>query len=282
MPPLTFLLRPLLGAVLAAAICFGAPTAGQAEVTYRESVRTYELGGRIRTRRDVWNAIRFDGAVGTALTNAIGTATWHVRPRWWWKQTPAGRCTINRVKVAVDVLIRVPEWHFAHRTAPHVRKYFACVRETVMVHEKRHGEIAKGMGDAIERALLREVRDVACVRASEIATEIYRREMRAGKSRQKAFDAADRRRNRYQRCNRISQPPKKTVRTAPQLKPKPVRETVEAPEVERIETATTDEERTPVRMRAADDPDMPWTRLALGLLFALGAAWWVRETMAGR
>ena len=189
-----------IGCLIAAAgvLCATALPA-RSETSYRERIKRFDISGHVKTRRDIWNAIR-DWGPSTGGRLIVGTA----RPRFSYKykiRQRGNRCTATDVKVAVSVTLRLPEWHFKDTAKPDLQRYFGCILRTVTVHEKRHGEIAYETGQQIERRMLSRLRGTSCSGIRAKAKQIFQATIAEGGERQNDFDRRDYARRRYEQCN---------------------------------------------------------------------------------
>lgn len=201
--------------VVAAIIAMMASTGASAETQYRDRIEYYDISGNINSRHDVREAIRMFGPMVRGK-EAIGSARGRIGTSYKFHRGVRG-CTITDALVKVNVVMRLPGWDLKASAKPDVRRYFGCFQRTVTVHEKRHGEIWRETGQAIEKAMFNELRDVPCKAFKARATEIYNREYRRGRQRQRDFDTRDYKRNRYQRCE-TGHGPKVAVKASPLLR----------------------------------------------------------------
>jgi len=171
-----------------------------AEVTYRESVRTFELGGQIYTREGIWNAIRRYGKTNhKSSSTVVGWANLAIGYRVEYEKR-GSVCRPTNVRVDVRAIINLPHWSFVHQASPDVRDYYSCVKETVTVHERRHGDIARKTGEELERRLIQRLDGIPCREHTDRAKAIYEAVLADGSRRQRQFDERDYARNRYQKC----------------------------------------------------------------------------------
>ena len=199
----------------AAIIFLMAVTGASAETRYRDRIEYYDISGNINTRSDVRQAIRTFGPLVRGK-EAIGSARGRIGTSYQFERS-RGRCTITDAAVSVNVVMRLPSWDFDRSAKPDVRRYFGCFQRTVTVHEKRHGEIWRETGQAIEAAMYKELRNLPCKSFKARAKHIYDREYRIGRQRQRSFDKRDYARPRYQRCE-TGPGPQVAVKASPLLR----------------------------------------------------------------
>ena len=189
-----------IGCLIAAAVVLCATALpARSETSYRERIKRFDISGHVKTRRDIWNAIR-DWGPSSGGRLIVGTA----RPRFSYKykiRQSANRCTATDVKVAVSVTLRLPEWTFKDTAKPDLQRYFGCILRTVTVHEKRHGEIAYETGQQIERRMLSRLQGTSCSAIQAKAKQIFQATIAEGGERQNDFDRRDYARRRYEQCN---------------------------------------------------------------------------------
>lgn len=199
----------------AAIIFLMAITGASAETRYRDRIEYYDISGNINSRADVRQAIRTFGPLVRGK-EAIGSARGQIGTSYKFERS-GGRCTITDATVKVNVVMRLPSWEFDGSAKRDVRGYFGCFQRTVTVHEKRHGQIWRETGQAIEKSMYRELRDLPCNSFKSRAKHIYDREYRIGRQRQRTFDEEDYQRPRYQRCER-GPGPQVEVKASPLLR----------------------------------------------------------------
>ncbi|MGI9424297.1 MAG: DUF922 domain-containing protein [Hyphomicrobiaceae bacterium] len=180
-----------------------APT--NAETSYRERSEYFDISGKVRSRRAMWDAIRDWGPSGAGERLIVGQA----RPRFGYSykfSRRGGICRIQDLKVTVGVVLRLPQWIDQDRAKPELQRYFGCVLRTVTVHEKRHGQIAFETGEKIEAAMMRQLDGTSCDGIKYRAKAIFDRVIKVGNKRQSDFDRRDYARRRYQQCNNSDGP----------------------------------------------------------------------------
>ncbi|MEO0729966.1 MAG: DUF922 domain-containing protein [Pseudomonadota bacterium] len=188
----------IIGAAIVASSLLIAPAA--AKVTYDERVKPFELGEGIQTERQLWTAIRTRGATKHGQrSTTVGWASWSLKYRITYARR-GETCTATNVDVGVDVVLNLPFWSFVDRARPALRDTYACIKDTVTVHEQRHGDIAREVGELLERRFWRDLSRVSCNRRSDEAQRIFKQVFEHGRRRQAEFDRVDYGRNRYQRC----------------------------------------------------------------------------------
>jgi predicted secreted Zn-dependent protease len=171
-----------------------------ADILYKERISYFELGENLKTTDDIWNAIRRNGPrVGGK--HAVGSATAGIRYNFRMRQSE-GRCTLTEVRFELDVELRLPEWQYEFQAPQATKNFFACVLETVTIHEKKHAAIWHDSVVEMEQAFLSELQGVPCGDIRAKAKSVFDGIYRTAQKRQEDFDAADYKRNRYQKCSR--------------------------------------------------------------------------------
>lgn len=191
--------RALLAAGVAAvaASIFACPALAQ--LSYEERIERFEIGVRDETPAAIWAALNRYGPLVDGR-GAIGAA--QARIRWYDMRTKrsARGCMLDSAKVQVSVTLILPEWERAWRTSPDMQQYWACVERTVTTHEQRHAEIWRETGERIERSLQSLAAWMPCDELQLRIEDATNGHYKVGQRRQMEFDAADRRRPRYQLC----------------------------------------------------------------------------------
>lgn len=175
------------------------PTPLRAEVVYEERAETFEIGVRDGTAEDIWTAIRRYGPFIQGK-HAVGSATGRLK----WSDLSIARrghdCRLERRSVSVSVVMTLPEWWRARSAPADQLDYWRCIERTVTIHEKRHAEIWRETGHAIDRALGRLDDWMPCDELRATIGDTADRLYQEGIRRQHGFDADERRRQRYQQC----------------------------------------------------------------------------------
>ncbi len=177
------------------------PLTAQAEVVYRERVETFEIGVRDGLPEDIWTAIRRFGPFIQGK-HAVGSAQGRLK---WSGLSIARRghtCRLEAHTVDVEVVMTLPEWWRARSAPADQLAYWQCIERTVTIHEKRHAEIWRETGEAIDRAFRRFDDWMPCDELRAAIGETGNRLFQEGARRQRVFDDEDRRRRRYEQCVR--------------------------------------------------------------------------------
>lgn len=191
--------RALLAAGVVGVAAFLSACPALAQLSYEERIERFEIGVREETPAAIWAALNRYGPLVDGR-GAIGAA--QARIRWYDMRTKrsAKGCMLDSAKVHVSVTLILPEWERAWRTSPDMQQYWTCVERTVTTHEQRHAEIWRETGEHIERSLRALAVWMPCdelqLRIEDATNGLYKQ----GQRRQVEFDAADRRRPRYQLC----------------------------------------------------------------------------------
>ncbi|MFM1816839.1 MAG: hypothetical protein RLZ98_3534, partial [Pseudomonadota bacterium] len=117
-------MKRLIRLTAAAAIAaLAASPAARAEILYSESTSYFELGENLRTKNDIWKAIKRNGPL-VGGKHAIGSASGGIGYHFKMRQS-GGRCTITEVQFKLDVKIRLPEWQYEYQAPQDAKDFFA-------------------------------------------------------------------------------------------------------------------------------------------------------------
>lgn len=183
---------------LAPLIAVAAMTSADAEIRYKESSEDHEIGYDIKTKQHIWRALKRIGPV-LGGQHVLGSA-WGQMGYAYKSRRSGEMCTITEVQVEVNVKIKLPQWHYEFQADQDGRDFFACVRQTVIVHEKRHAEIWYETAQELEDAFLGELQGVRCDAFKARASAIYDRIFKRSRTRQKEFDDDDAKSGNFEKC----------------------------------------------------------------------------------
>ena len=196
-------------AILTFTIAGLAAPAAHATLHYEERTEALEIGAAATDRNSIWQAVRRFGPEVDG-THAFGTTGAKISWTRSVQRGPLG-CKIKSIDVTMNVSLALPAWQGRSRAAPDMQKYWDCVAKTATTHEKRHAQIWQETGRKLDDELSAIAEWMPCGQLDDLLKETAERIQTQARSRQAAFDDADRRRPRYEQCKAE---PKKIAETA--------------------------------------------------------------------
>lgn len=183
-----------------------------AKIVYLEKTNHFDIGYDLKTKRDVWKAIRRTGPT-LGKRRVLGTTNGRINYKYRLKRS-SGRCSVSQSRFSVHVKIKLPTWQRSYQAPQSTQNYFGCVLRTVTIHEKRHAKIWLETAERMENAFSDNLQGLRCDEIKQRAKSIYRRIYDHSRRRQSAFDAAEKTRGRYKKCWR-NEPNHGTVESLP-------------------------------------------------------------------
>lgn len=117
----------------------------------------------------------------------IGHTAWNIKWNYWWNQTSAGNCKINRVEVRINTLIRLPALHDANSEQNRrFEKFLAALRQ----HELGHYENGKAAAQEIDQGILALPAMSNCKELESQANQLGHRILRKYNERDVQYDAS--------------------------------------------------------------------------------------------